>query len=128
MLHLQDDPLDGYLPEAIAEMEQRMVSAGEFPARQAIELACEILRCRRPEGAVLAAYISMMSRVPRDLLLPSVMQALSRETHHVLPTPGALLAAVWPRLEERERVLSLARLALKRLKIAAEWRLIGLGQ
>lgn len=96
-------------------------------AREAIGLACQILRCKYPAEDVLEGYIMVLSEFPRDLLMPSIKEALAKETHHVLPTPGALLANARPKREERRDTLSRAELAQKRLDIAEDWKKRGVG-
>lgn len=125
--HLTPDPLDGYLLAAIEAMERKLEPAGEQAATEALSLACQILRCRHPEGEARKAYIALLSEFPRDLLMPSIKAALQKETHHVLPSPGALLADARPRRSDRIDKLAMAKLAVKRLQIAAEWSRRGLG-
>lgn len=116
------EPLDEFLPAAIAEMERKMEPAGAEMATVAIELACRILRCRKPEGQILVGYIAILRDAPADLLIPSIHAALGKETHHVLPTPGALLEMSRIRQREREKRLLRARDAERRLQIAHAWR------
>jgi hypothetical protein len=126
--HVTSDPLDAYLPLAIFEMEKRMKPAGERAALEAVDLACQILRCRKPEGVALDGYVAILKEVPRDLLLSSIREALAKETHHVLPTPGALLELARPRRLERQRKLDNALHAQRRLDIAEDFRRRGVGR
>lgn len=119
---LTSEPLDGFFPAVIALMEEKMVPAGEQAAAEAVELACQLMRCRRPEGEVLAGYVAILKDMPRDLLMPSIREAIAKETHHVLPTVGALLHGARNRFLERSETLIKTRLAFRRLKIAADWR------
>jgi hypothetical protein len=125
--HLAEDPLDVYFPEVIETMERKLKPAGEAVASEAIRIACTVMRCKKPEGDMLAGYLAILGVCPRDLLLPSIYNALSKETHHVLPTPGALMADANPRLKVRQDMLAGICIAHSRLRIARDWKRRGLG-
>ena len=125
--HLAADPLDAYFPAVIETMERKLEPAGEAVAGEAISIACNVMRCRRPESDMLSGYLAILGRCPRDLLLPSIYEALSKETHHVLPTPGALMADANPKLKTRQDMLARVRFAHTRLMIARDWEKRGLG-
>lgn len=125
--HLTEDPLDAYFPVVIETMERKLEPAGEVVAGEAIGIACTVMRCKRPEGDMLSGYLAILGRCPRDLLLPSIYDALSKETHHVLPTPGALMADAHPKLRVRTDMLARVRFAHTRLQIARDWKRRGLG-
>lgn len=125
--HLTSHALDRYLPDVIEAMEKKNEPAGEQVAKQAVELACQMLRCKKPEDAALKGYIAVLAKCPADLLMNSIGVAIEKETHHVLPTPGALLAAARPKREEREAMIANARFARERLKISEDFRKRGIG-
>lgn len=120
--HLLPEELDTYLPGAIQWMEAKLEPAGEEVARQAIDYACSILRCKKPGDAELKGYVSLMKTYPRELLLESIGKALEIETHHVLPTPGALLRHARERFLERSEKMMRAKHALTRLEISRRWK------
>lgn len=120
---LVPDAMDDYLPLMIERMEARLAPCDEADAAAAIDLACQILRCRKPEGQVLKAYLVMMAKMPRDMLFASVAEACAEETYHVLPTPGRLMATGRVEQKHKEKTLWQAKHAKARLDIARAWRM-----
>lgn len=115
---ITQQPVDDHLPTVVAAMEKKLEPCGAAAALEAVQLACQILRCRMPEGDALAGYVALLADYPRDLLMPSIREALKKEQYHVLPTPGALAAVANAELAARRRTYSAARTAMNRLSVA----------
>ena len=122
VLHIKPSFVDRWLPGVVEWMEQRLEPCGLEVAGEAVNLAVRLLRCRPPTDEQLAGYVSLLSRYPRDLLFPSIAAAIAKETHHVLPTPGALLAQANEKLKERRDKLLRAKLHRQRVDFAAQWQ------
>lgn len=116
--YITHDPIDRLLPFVQQLMERKLVPCGREVALEAVGLACQILRCKRPEGDVLEGYIALLQEYPRDLLVPSIKQAIEQERYHVLPTPGALLAAALVQMRERKDKLMSLQMVLRRLSVS----------
>ncbi len=123
MRHICEEPtIDRWLPAVIAYMRQKLEPAGEEMARQAVGIACLTLRCKKPEGEALQAYILILADVPRDLLGNAIRTALGKETYHNLPTPGALAAAAQEQWRSRRDLLARAETQLWRLEYSRRFR------
>lgn len=116
--YLSHYPIDRLLPFVQQQMEQKLRPCGREVALEAVGLACQILRCKRPEGDVLEGYVALLQEYPRDLLMPSIRQAIENEKYHVLPTPGALLASALVQKRERQDKLNSVLMVMRRLAVS----------
>jgi hypothetical protein len=120
--HIVPDPVDNWLPAVADRMEANLAGCGDVVAAECIALATTVLNCKALPYKTLQAYVSILSEIPADLLMPSVRDCLSRETYHVMPTPGALVAYALPLLQERKTKHARVRHAIRRLGMAEAQR------
>jgi len=78
--------------------------------------------CKAPDQPTVEGYVMVMVQYPRDLLQRSLIRAMSVQTWHKLPTPGALCIVAEKALQERRQRLSNVEHAIKRLAFAQRLR------
>lgn len=100
-------PGDEWLEPVLSWARSRTHGCGPKIAEAVLAATIKMVGCRQPHRDVTTGYIGVMAGYPADLLMQSVKACIEKESYHVLPTCGALLAVAKETLAARQEKLDL---------------------
>src|SRR5215510_10458992 len=113
---------DWLLPFVLHHFEEMMTPATRAEAQEALGYVVRVMACKQPSEFVCESYLSIMTRYPRKLLMPSLAGAVARERYHVLPTVGALVADAEAEWQRRRALITDLKIAINRLELMRYFR------
>ena len=119
---LRPEPIDSGLPQLAQAIREHLTPISLDEAHQAFLQIVMMMGLRTPDERVAEGYVMIMVQYPRDLLQRSLVRALSTETYHKLPTPGALCRLAEQATQERRQRLANVQHAMARLAFAEKLR------